>query len=417
MARVLLVEDGRFFAQLLRGRIRKELGLPVVLAASRAELLHILDTEHERDPFTLGLLDLRLPDAPAGEVVDDVLGRGIPSVVFSAEFSDDTRDFVWSKGVIDYVIKEGPHNVDYVVALVRRIHRNRDVKVLVAEDSSVYRRHMVRLLRAHQLEVLEARDGSEALATLEANPDVRLALLDYNMPGLNGFQLANRIRQRWSKGEMAVVGMSAYGDNSMSARFIKNGANDFLSKPFTAEELYCRVTQGLEMLEHIEALRSASRRDFLTGLPNRRHFFEVGRPAFVRAREQGLPACVAMLDLDHFKKINDTYGHDAGDDVLRDVSRTLGAGLRSGDLLARFGGEEFCALLVGVEPEAARDMLNGLRLRVQQLRFEAGGAAFQVTASCGLACSRSEGLDPMITQADELLYEAKRSGRNRVICG
>ena len=417
MARVLLVEDGRFFARLLSGRIRKELGLPVVLAASRAELLALLDAEHRRDPFTLALLDLRLPDAPSGEVVDDALQRSIPSVVFSGEFSEEIRDFVWSKGVIDYVIKEGPHNVDYVVALVRRIHRNRDVKVLVAEDSSVYRRHVVRLLTAYQLQVLEAADGNEALAVLEAHPDVRLALLDYNMPGLNGFQLANRIPQRWPKGELALVGMSASGDSNMSARFIKNGASDFISKPFTAEELYCRVTQGLELLEHIAALRSASRRDFLTELPNRRHFFEVGRPRFARAREQGVPVSVAMLDLDHFKKVNDTYGHDAGDDVLREVSRVLAGALGEGDLLARFGGEEFCVLLVGSTPEQASRLLEGLRARVEALRFEAGGRSFGATASGGLCCSGVAELDAMITQADALLYEAKRSGRNRVVSG
>ena len=131
----------------------------------------------------------------------------------------------------------------------------------------------------------------------------------------------------------------------MSARFIKVGANDFITKPFQPEEFYCRVTQNIDLIEKTQALVDAATKDFLTGLYNRRFFFEKGVGKLERARRERKSVALAMLDIDHFKSVNDTYGHDVGDEVLQVVSKTLQDSARADDLVARLGGEEFCVLM------------------------------------------------------------------------
>ena len=410
---VLLVEDGRFFASLVKNRIESELQAPVIWASSLAEAQEVLEEDATR--FFIALCDLGLPDAPDGEVVDHVLARQIPTVVFTGEFGEDKRDRFWKKKVVDYVLKEGPHNIEYIVGLVRRVRKNRGVKILVCDDSAIYRAHIANLLRVHQYQVLEAADGEDALAQVEAHQDVRLILTDYNMPGMNGFQLTNRIRRGFRKGGLAIIGMSAQGSSNVSARFVKNGADDFLYKPFAAEEFYCRVTHNMETLDYIQTIREYSQRDYLTGLYNRRFFFDTARKIFAGAARKHLDLAATMIDIDFFKKVNDTYGHDAGDVVLKEVSYLLDARFRESDILARFGGEEFCVLTPNMNPDQVVPVLDEIRQSVEDLQIKVGETTIQVTVSVGVCPYRLESLELMIEEADKRLYDAKHGGRNRVV--
>ncbi len=242
-------------------------------------------------------------------------------------------------------------------------------------------------------------------------------ITDYTMPGMDGFELTKRIRKNYSKEGMAVIGISAYGNPLVSAKFIKHGANDFLNKPVIAEEFYSRVNQNLEMLELVERIRDSANRDYLTKLFNRRYFFDLGRSLHANAKRHHAPLSVAMVDIDFFKKINDTHGHDAGDKALVHMAEILTSRFRDSDIVARFGGEEFCILAPEMKSDKILEVFEGLRKAIEASPALCDGISIPFTVSIGLCARMEDSLEKMINQADSMLYKAKHSGRNKVMMG
>ncbi len=253
MKNILLVEDSRFFGKLVKNKIREKLGFHVVWVERYGKARELLKKESAN--FFVALLDLNLPDAPSGEIVDLVLSHKIPAIVFTATIDDNVRKKMWSKRIIDYVFKRNVEDIDYIMDLIHRIYKNLSVSILVVDDSRTSRMLITGLLRVHQYRVLEAVDGADAILQIKANPEIKMVITDYNMPNMDGFELTRMIRKRYDRDEMAVIGVSGRDDHVIAAQLIKNGANDFLSKPFAAEEFYCRVAQNVERIENIERRR------------------------------------------------------------------------------------------------------------------------------------------------------------------
>lgn len=414
MEKVLLVEDSRTFASVLKKTIETELQFPVDWAATFADASKLI-AEHRADYFA-GVLDLHLPDAHDGEIVDFVIAQNIPAIALTGKFGDEIRDYIWSRKVVDYVLKDSPQSVNYVLTMVRRLHLNKSCKVLVVEDSSFSRKHLSKLLHVHQYQVFEGKDGQHALAILFEHPDIKLAIIDYSMPDMDGIELTRKIRETFPKDTFAIIGISALGNNVMSAQFIKNGANDFITKPFVHEEFYCRLTQNIEMIEFMENVKQASHRDYLTDLYNRRYFFESGQMLYANALRKYITIVIAMIDIDHFKQVNDTYGHKTGDIVLQQVAWILRKRFRKSDIVARFGGEEFCILATNMDADVIVNVFDDLRLTIAQTNIPIESGTLNVTVSIGVSTKLKRSLDEMISTADALLYKAKAQGRNQVIC-
>ncbi|MBN2140888.1 MAG: diguanylate cyclase [Desulfovibrionaceae bacterium] len=413
MKSILLVEDSKFFASMVLRRIYQEMDVNVEWAETYADAVRLMD--RRPDDFFISLLDLTLPDAPSGEIVDYAVAKGIPVVVFTSNLDDDIREGILSKNVVDYVLKENTASLDAVIANIKRIHGNSGIKILVVDDSTTSRKYVADLLRVQKYDILEAKNGLEALDVLEANPDLKMLITDYNMPEMDGFSLIREVRKRHSRERLAIIGLSAYGNNILSARFIKNGANDFINKPFLSEEFYCRVQQNIEMLEYIDKIRDVAIKDYLTGLYNRRYFFETARKTHAESRRQGFELGIAMIDLDDFKQINDTYGHDLGDKVLARVAGLLKARFRESDIVARLGGEEFCVLTAYMDRDRAFAVFDALRAEIEALEIRTpDNDLARVTVSIGLCLDRLGSIDEMVNRADELLYSVKRTGKNKV---
>jgi len=411
MSKVFVVEDSRTFSSMLSRRITEEMGHEVVVVGSRAEAERVLATDAD---FFVALLDLNLPDAPKGEVVDLVLERGIPSIVFTGEMDDELRDQFWAKHIVDYILKQNMDNVAYMLSLVERLHRNPGIKVLVVDDSQNTRYVVGELLRAHRYQVLEAESGREGLAMLAKHPDTRLVIVDYNMPGMDGAELVRAIRRDHAKDQLAIIGLSGTGETGLTARFIKNGANDFLHMPFLTEEFYTRVTQNIELLEYIVQIKELAEKDYLTRLYNRRYVFSAGPKLMAAQTRRGQGVVLAMIDVDHFKSINDSFGHAAGDTVLRQMAALLAARFRASDIVSRFGGEEFCVLATDMNPADAGGIFEDLRHAFEMSPVNFCGQSISYTVSIGLCTSPLCGLEEMIKAADDALYVSKHDGRNRV---
>ncbi len=411
--RILLVENSRTFTTMLREAIEQRLELPVSVASSLAEAGALLDAE---DDWFLVLTGLVLADGDRDGVVAYFVERGLPTIVVSSVYDEDLRRRVLQQDIIDYVLKNTPGSLDYLVWLVQRLERNRRISALVVDDSPSARGYAASLLAMYGYRVAQAGDGPAALQALEADPAIRLAIVDQEMPGMDGVELTRRLRALRARDRVAVIGISGNSDPSLIPRFLKNGANDFLRKPFSREEFFCRVSQNVDQLELIGTLQDLATRDFLTGLPNRRSFLERSQRQLERRAADAGSVAVAMVDIDHFKHINDSLGHEAGDQALRAVAGVLHAHTRPQDLSARFGGEEFCLLVTVEDEDACARHFEQLRAAVAALELTLGGSTLRMTVSIGVCRmpAHSCTLHALIAEADRQLYLAKAGGRNRV---
>jgi len=412
MQKVLVVEDSSIATKIIRHIAKQDLNFTPIFASSFAQARECYE-QHKDDLFA-GLIDLTLPDAPDGEVVDFMLDKGLPTIVLTGTFSEERRERLLAKGIVDYVTKEGRYSYQYAIGAINRLQVNQSVKVLVVEDSNTSRKLICGLLRRHLYHVLEASNGIEAIKVLLEHTDIKLLITDYNMPQMDGFELVKNIRSKYEKYDLVIIGLSAEGEKSLSARFIKVGANDFLSKPFNPEELYCRVNHNIDALQLIDQIKQAANRDYLTGLYNRRYFFSVGAQLYQQTLDDNKPLALGVIDFDHFKQVNDDYGHDFGDYVLKRISQLFESTFER-FLVARAGGEEFFVLLPGMTNNQAVAYLDKVRTIVAQEPFDIGEEDIFITISVGVSNNIQEGLKQQITLADSYLYRAKEAGRNMVI--
>lgn len=411
---VLLVEDSRAIASLLACKIESIEGVRCRHVETLAAARELLDTR--ADAFFVAVLDLNLPDAPNGEVVDLVQSRGIPVVILTGSVDERQRAGFLQRRVADYVSKNNLAGVDIVARLVERMHLNRETRVLVVDDSASQRAYLGALLNAHGYQTLEAADGREALAVLVEHPEIALVITDYNMPGMDGLRMVREMRRTHSPEALGIIGVSGAMDKGILANFLKSGANDFLTKPFETEELYCRVDQNLDMLRYVREARDAANRDFLTRLYNRRYFFEQATRLHARAAAGELRLLLAMIDADHFKRINDTWGHQTGDEALVAMAGQLGRRAGREGFPARFGGEEFVCIQVLSEEADPAACLEQLRADIEAIRLHsAEGDPVPLTVSIGATTRPMGSIDEMLGIADQAVYLAKEQGRNRVV--
>jgi diguanylate cyclase (GGDEF)-like protein len=411
--RILVIEDSRSLSSIMRHKLETDFSCQVTQCASADVFREVMQGGQT---FDVAVVDLNLPGASDGEVLDAVIAEGIPAVVFTADFNRDLRERLLQKGVADYHVKNNEHAIDLVLSSVIRLLGNRDVGVLVVDDLPSARTMLADLLRVQKFQVYEASTGYQAMEILARQPHIELVITDYHMPDMDGYELTRRIRRDHSSDRLRIIGISSSADRLLSASFLKAGANDFVYRPYVIEELQCRIQHNIETLAQLQQLRVAAFSDYLTGLPNRRYFFDAG-PAQVAGRlERAEPCCIAMLDIDHFKKLNDTYGHEIGDRVLQAVGAKLARRLEgSGHLLARLGGEEFSVLILGLDVEAGSALCETLRSDIESLRVALDDQDLNVTISIGLAeIAGRESFSNYLAAADQLLYLAKSYGRNRV---
>nr|WP_315062535.1 diguanylate cyclase [uncultured Campylobacter sp.] len=411
-SKILIVEDNKALAKLIAKKMEDNVEMDVDVAHSFAQAQVFLNTSKD---YFIALLDLNLPDAPNGEIVDYVISKGLPSIVLTGSMDDATRESFIHKDIVDYVYKGNMDDINYIFQIINRLSKNRQYKVMVVEDSAPFRNSLKKILTSLQFHVFTAAHGEEAMSYFADNPDIRLVVCDYRMPVKDGLEVLKEIRATGDKNQIGVLMMTSPSENVNGAIFLKNGANDFIAKPFVKEELICRVNNLIEAMENINQIADFANKDFLTGVYNRRYFYDDMNEYVAYAEERAEPYAVAMLDIDHFKEINDACGHDSGDRVLKTLAKKLIDETKNGDLIARFGGEEFCIVLKNVSNEEAVKFFVNLRANIASCNVQLKKEQKNFTVSIGVAFSRSDyKLDELLELADEALYRAKENGRNRV---
>ena len=292
--------------------------------------------------------------------------------------------------------------------------------VLITDDSLVIRAVVRSHLEAAGYRVVEAVDGRAAIAHCrQTPPDV--ILLDIEMPGLDGYEVLEVLKADPMLMDLPVVFLTTLTDMDNVLRGLRGGAHDYLKKPFEPAELVARVAAAAHVKKLQDQLRQRnaeldllSRTDALTGLSNRRHLEFVLAHYHADSMRHQDPLSVLLLDIDHFKRVNDGYGHPAGDVVLTEFASRLRAELREGDVAGRWGGEEFLVVLPRTDLAGAFALAERIRLAVTATPMNAGGALIPVTVSGGCAVGPLGNAAELVGRADALLYTAKGDGRNRI---
>lgn len=288
--------------------------------------------------------------------------------------------------------------------------------ILVAEDNSAQREAIQLILAKNGYRVVGASSGVEALKKLEEG-HFDITILDVLMPGMDGFEVCSRMRQNGLSKDTYAIFVSGLGHSKDRVKGLEVGADDYIVKPFFARELLARVRQGEKSIRQRRELERLSVRDPLTGLFNRRHLDRKLDEEFERFRRYGRPFSIAIVDIDDFKKVNDRFGHDVGDNVLKTIGEALKTKARKSDTPVRYGGEEFILILPELGLQKAALLGERLCQQVRSLNFGGPSTSFSVTVSVGVASSSAKSYShwrEIIMHADLALYAAKASGKNCV---
>jgi two-component system cell cycle response regulator len=298
------------------------------------------------------------------------------------------------------------------------------VKVLIAEDDRTIRLFLQHHLTKNGFEVVATSDGKQAWALLQVPGAPRLAILDWEMPGMDGPEVCLEARKRVAQPYVYIILLTARSDKAEVIHGLEAGADDYLIKPFHPQELLARLRAGQRILTLEDNLMAArdvltfqATHDSLTGLWNRAAVLDTLRRELVRCWREHRPLGVLLVDLDHFKSINDTYGHVVGDQVLRETASRLRHQLRDYDTVGRYGGEEFLIVLPGCDAAVTGERAAKLREGVSLTPMETTDGPVHATMSLGgVCCPFAEPLEAtaVLCAADAALYRAKAAGRNRV---
>lgn len=299
------------------------------------------------------------------------------------------------------------------------------MRILFAEDDRVSRHRLAAVLRKWRYEVVEVRDGDAAWGVLQKEDAPQLAILDWMMPGIDGPEVCRRVRQLRREPYTYILLLTAKAQKEDVVAGLEAGADDYLTKPVDVHELQVRLRAGRRILElqkkliaAREELRIRATRDALTGLWNRTAIFDLLRREVARAERGAVSLSIVMADVDHFKRVNDVYGHLVGDVVLQEVARRVQTALRPYDEVGRYGGEELLLILPRCDAQQAVQVAERLRQCIAEAPIDTPEGEIAVTVSFGVATNEDDAkadLHLLLRAADDALYWAKQKGRNCVV--
>ncbi|MDD3814121.1 MAG: diguanylate cyclase [Desulfocapsaceae bacterium] len=431
---ILIVDDSSTMRRIIIREL-EEAGYTVLAAENGMEALVMIEwMDKKPDLITL---DIDMPVMNGFEVCERLLEKQkqmgdspksrIPIIFVSANDTLENRRRGFQLEVTDFISK--PFKQNDIVKTVNKIlfpqEQFSGMTALVIDDSFSVRRIISRILRRIGITVLNAANGLEGLEVIKNFPGtLDLILTDYMMPEMRGDEFCKLIRQNPTLDQVPLFVVSAFDDLNLILSLFKSGATDYLHKPFIEEELLARVEIHLRARQYINQVEELNKklahlasRDSLTDLYNRRYFQEALLREFASATDKQLELSCILLDLDLFKKVNDSCGHAFGDLVLREFATILTRKSREADICARYGGEEFVIILPHTDLESALLFAESIRSSLELHVFKDPQHSLQISCSIGVASLRSQRPDTgnkLVSMADHALYQAKENGRNQI---
>mgnify|MGYP000376650113 CR=1 FL=1 len=423
---ILIVDSSSLFQTML-SEIMERYNFATVTCKSGKEALEVIEQQDIDMIFSAYHLDDMNGEELCSMLRSNPKSKNISTILFTSEDNQQLLKQALLAGATDIFNKQDFSQFElYLQRVTDSITRRTNLigRVLVIEDSPSQLLWMEDLLSCSGLEVDAFSSAEDALVSFQYS-DYDLVVTDIVLEGsMSGVSLVREIRRHPSnKGLIPIFAVSAYNDSARRMELYHVGINDYMSKPIIKEELLYRIAtliQNYQTLTELtlerEKLETLALLDSCTGLYNRNAFNQFIPKELANAERNKAPISIAVLDLDHFKNINDEYGHDIGDKVLADVGDWLKKTLRQGDIVFRWGGEEFVILLTNCPPNDATKVLENKRIRFNKQRY----AGITITASIGISgvtyVNKTTNTDQLFQEADKALYRAKESGRNKVCC-
>jgi diguanylate cyclase (GGDEF)-like protein len=406
------VEDDELLGTEIQSQLQY-LGFSVQLFSDATSARHAISTQQ---PDAI-LLDVTLLEGKFGgpelaAFIKDFQAERVPVIFISSRGDWQARLAAVRAGGEAYLTKP----IDYMKLLnqldrVTQRSGKEPYRVLIVDDTAELARHYALILRKAGMQV-ETLNQPENILKAIANLKPEFIVLDLYMPGVSGMEAANVIRQHQDLLGVPIVFLSTEQDRDIQLRALQNG-DFFLQKPISDDHLIATITSRAERARALNALMY---RDGLTGLLNHSTLKSQLETEIHRAQRVDSTLCFVMLDLDHFKTVNDTYGHPAGDRVLKGLSRMLKERLRKTDQIGRYGGEEFGVILPDTDQASAMKIMDKIRQHFSALSYTADGTHFHCTFSAGIAQTTSDdNAGTLSKRADEMLYSAKQNGRNTIV--
>jgi len=412
--KILIVDDDKILLNVLIRKIEMvNPDVEIIIAMSYKE--GIKKIKLNENEIHAAIIDLNLPDAKKGEMADYTLSKSIPTVVLTGIFDEEIKKRLFENNILDYIQKNSQKGIDSTINSIQRVLKNYTTNVLLVDDSELQRNILKEMLESIKLNVVTAKDGAEALTIIKNRGDeFSLVLSDYNMPKMDGMELILETRELYDKDHLGIIALSSNKSSEIPTRFIKIGANDYINKPYSYTEVITRVNSVLHIVDLFEEVRKMSYIDYMTGVYNRRYFFNKGQEIFEKSYDLKKPFSLIMIDIDNFKSINDSYGHDVGDIVITSMANIIKSSLGKRSLISRFGGEEFCVIIENKDLEKTKKLLENIRIKTENKIIDTENINLNFTVSMGLYYGIKESLNEMIKLSDRALYQSKRTGKNKI---
>lgn len=259
MGKLLIVEDSQMLCRVFEDLLKKYTNFTFDIATTYQEA----ETFLHNTRYEFAVAAMHLPDAHSGEIISLLNKHNIAPIVFTGIFDEDFRDGFESANIVDYVLKERYENIIYVIEKLRQLESNKNKLILVVDDSSLYANYVKQNLVIHRFKVLTASNGIEALKKLEMHPEIELIITDFHMPLMDGLELVRQVRKKRTKKDLSIVVLTSETNSYTTSRFLKDGANDYITKPFSRDEFYARIYHNIETIELFDTIRSGFDEDII----------------------------------------------------------------------------------------------------------------------------------------------------------
>jgi diguanylate cyclase (GGDEF)-like protein len=412
MKKILIIEDDKTYAKALKNAILKNTNVKEVATLHSLEELEKIDITK----FNLIISDVFMKNYNEDYIKENILSQNIPTILITGLPDKVMKKKLQKLNIVDFIIKTETINFNQIINKIKILNYLKNNSILIVDDSSTSILINAKVIKKHYpfTKILTAKNGKEALEKIEENKDIKLIMTDYEMPEMDGMKLIQNIRNKHNIDEKIIIAISGAEEKETSFMLLRVGANDFLHKPIIEEELMCRIDNNIKTIMLIEEIKDMAYKDALTKLYNRRYFFEIAHKMFLTAKRENKPISILMFDIDHFKNLNDRYGHQTGDLVIQKTAQILQNNIRKNDIACRYGGEEFVIFLYNCDLNFARLIGEKIRKTIENLTLiDNENREIRYTISVGIS-NKGETLEKVIKHSDEMLYKAKET-RNRVI--
>lgn len=406
--KILVIDDNKMLGKLLAKKIQNVLDFEVDVAFSFAEA----KTFTESNNYFLSFVDLCLPDAPDGEVVDYMISKNCPSIVLTASNDIATKEKFMDKDILGYIFKESDSCIDEIIQSITNLSHYEKTKVILAMSKLPERNIIKKYLSQRLFNVLAAAHGEEALNYLNDNTDVKLIICDAKMPVVDSLELLQEVRTKYTKSELGVIVLGEKND-ALEANLLKEDVNEYLIKPINKEVFNYRLDRCLMDMNNLAFLHSYSDIDYVSGVKN--------SPAVINEigdylnEEKDEDMAFMFLDIDGLKTLNQEYGYAIGDDIIRICVQEMKNEIKGKDIIGRYSSEKFCILLKNTSNEMAIKIFSQIRVNIKKAGILINLDEVFFTASLGVVLTKTNiGFDELVKKAEDALSNAKSNGGDRV---